>query len=77
MTIENIDDPVDPKLLGGEEPDAEVTPKKDPPETPSGDGAEPEPDAAVEGEAEADAARDKQIPRARFDEVNTDRKSVV
>jgi len=80
MPLENIDDPIDPKLLGGDEPTAEELASEAAAKKAADDAAE-----AEETEAEAarvaaelaaaggdtDQTRDKQIPRARFDEVNT------
>ncbi|MDP3971314.1 MAG: hypothetical protein U1A72_11680 [Sulfuritalea sp.] len=64
---DDMNEPTDPKLLGGEEDDGtEVVPKDDAPTAPEGEAEEPEPAA----EPASEPARDAQIPRARFDEVN-------
>ncbi|MFH0934664.1 MAG: hypothetical protein V1879_05610 [Pseudomonadota bacterium] len=79
----DIDKAADPKLLGGEEPTAEELAAEAAAKKAADDAAAAK--AEAEGNAETDAAakaaeeagevadpaRDKQIPRARFDEVNT------
>lgn len=71
MPTDDMDTPTDPKLLGSADDEGEVVPKKDPALFEDA-AAEPEaetPPADAVAE-EGDPARDKQIPRARFDEVN-------
>jgi hypothetical protein len=87
MTIEDMfdpDKPADQKLLGGDEPTAEELAAEAAAKRVAEDTAAAKAEAdATEAEAarvagelaaaggDADPTRDKQIPRARFDEVNT------